>query len=180
MKKQKTKLYLSLIIIFLVSISCSNSKKTFSEDPVSDTSQNDDYALLRGEGNAPQRIVEDLSGSVIILTEKDFIERITAIDNPKGYQYLGQTPCIVSLYADWCKPCGYQTQLMNSMAPDYQGKVVFYRLNVDRASQVKNAFKIEDIPTMFFFKPRGKITTHVGYLNREKLTKMIDEILLNP
>jgi len=180
MKKQQTELYLSLIIIFLIAISCNNSKKTFIEDAVSDTSQNDDYALLRGVRNVPQRTAEDLSGSVIILTEKDFIERITAIDNPKGYQYLGQTPCIVSLYADWCKPCGYQTQLMNSMAPDYKGKVIFYKLNIDKAPLLKATFAIESIPTMFFFKPRGKITIHVGYINRDNLTKMIDEIILNP
>jgi len=177
MKKQKIVLFLLMICVFLLISSCGKSNKSNNEDTVSNNPQTDDYAILR-EPSYP-RVVEDLSGKVNILYEKDFIERITAVDNPKGFQYLGQIPCIVALYADWCKPCGYQTELMSKIAPEYQGRVIFYKLNVDKAPYVKSAFKVENIPMILFFKPRGEISTTVGYLNREKLHKMIEELLLN-
>ena len=168
-----------IIAAFLVTFSCCKSNKTNMEKGGAEEPPIDEYAILR-ESNVTPRIVEDLSGKVIILSETDFIERITILDNPKGFQYLGQTPCIVEFYADWCKPCGYQSELMNMLAPEYQGKVIFYKLNIDRAYQIRGAFKVENIPMILFLKPRGEIVKSVGYLNREKLTQMIDDHLLNP
>jgi len=168
-----------LFFILFLSFSCRHSNHSVNENEPIETSSTDDYALLKGQPITSPRISEDLSGKVIILTEKDFKERITALDNPKGFQYLGQTPCIVQLYADWCRPCGYQSELMNMLAPEYQGNIIFYKLNVDRAYDVRTAFNVESIPMMLFLKPRGPITTSVGFLNKEKLTTMINELLLN-
>jgi len=177
MKKQKR--LLLFIITLLMIFSCGNSTKSNTNEEASGSAQTDDYASLRETGNTTQGIVEDLSGKVIIITEDEFIERITELDNPKGFQYLGRTPCIVLLYADWCKPCGYQTQLMREIAPEYQGRVIFYRLNVDKAQHLKYVFNVESIPMILYFKPHHKISTTVGYLNRENFKKTIDDILLN-
>ena len=179
MKKQKIEFLILLIITMLFMLSCRNSNKSNVEVSTQDNSNNDDYALLRGVNPSP-RIVEDLSGTVIILTENDFIERITALDHPKGFQYLGHTPCIVELYADWCKPCGYLSELMRKMAPAYQGKVIFYKLNIDKAPYIKLAFNVENIPKILYFKPFCEVKSTVGYLNEEKLTRTINEFLLNP
>jgi thioredoxin-like negative regulator of GroEL len=173
----KKRYFVLPFIIILLAFSCKNTSKLNTENDASENTATDDYAILRAP-NTPQRIAEDFSGKVIILTEKDFIERITAIDNPKGFQYLGQTPCIVEFYAAWCKPCGYQSELLSMVAPEYQGRVIFYKLNIDRAYQLSQAFDVKDIPMLLFFKPRGSITIHVGYKNREKLTKLIDDLLL--
>jgi thioredoxin-like negative regulator of GroEL len=165
------------MISLLLFLSCGNHKKS-ATDVISELTQTDDYAILRNQ-NIASRVVEDFSGRVIVINEKDFSERITAIDNRKGFQYLGQTPCIVLIWAEWCKPCGYQAELMNRLAPDYKGKVIFYKLNIDKAHHIRTAFKVVDIPTILFFKPRGEIVTFVGYMNREKFTQMIADHLLN-
>ncbi|MCL1850035.1 MAG: thioredoxin domain-containing protein [Bacteroidetes bacterium] len=168
-----------IIIVLLLTFFCCKSNKINTENAVSEEPQTDDYAILRETNNISPRIVEDLSGKVILLTEKDFIEHITAIDNPKGFQYLGQTPCVVEIYADWCTPCFYQSQLLNKLAPEYQGKVIFYKLNIDKAYGVRSVFKVENIPVLLFFKPRGNVVTSVGYLNQEKMTQIIEDLLLN-
>ena len=162
----------------LLALSCGNSKKMNMENEFPLKTQTDEYAILR-ETKTISKIVEDLSGKVVILTENDFIERITALDNPKGFQYLGQTPCIVEFYADWCKPCGYQSELLRLLAPEYKGQVIFYKLNIDKAYQIRNAFNVENIPMILFLKPRKGIVKSVGYLNKEKLTQMIADNLLN-
>ena len=180
MKMKKKYLVLILFVTAVSVLTCCNSKKYDVKEEVIEEPEIDEYAVLFDTNNTPNRATENLSGEVIIITENDFIERITEIDNPKGFQYLGQTPCIVELYADRCKPCIVQTGLMNEMAPDYKGKVIFYRLNIDRAYGVANAFKVKNIPMMLYFKPRGKFSTTVGYLNKAELTDMIDKLLLNP
>jgi len=168
-----------LLFIIAISFSCRNFKNSISEDEIPVTSTTDDYTLLRAPCLTTQRIEEDLSGKVIILTEKDFIEKITTIDNSKGFQYLGRTPCIVELYAGWCKPCVYQSQVLNELASEYQGKVIFYKLNVDKAFAVRDAFNVTSIPMILYFKIHTEVKTTVGFLSREKLLNTIDELLLN-
>jgi len=146
---------------------------------VLEDTKTDDYDLLKTP-KTHERIPEDLSGRVIVISEKEFTERITAIDNPKGFQYLGQTPCIVDLYASWCKPCGFLSQLLNELAPEYKGKVIFYKVDIDKAREIAFVFNVKSIPMLLYFKPHGPISSTVGYLNREELIKAIDDYLLNP
>jgi thioredoxin-like negative regulator of GroEL len=160
--------------------SCGNSANSTADNSVSNNSEPDEYAVLFHSNKESQIMAEDLSGKVIVISEKDFIERITDLENPKGFQYKGQTPCVVQIFAYWCTPCTYQSNLLSMMAPEYQGKVIFYKIDIDKAYGVKSAFKVEDVPVMLFFKPRGEISKTVGLLNREKLTNMIEEFLLNP
>ena len=173
-------LVIPLITMILLTSSCGSSNISNTENPISEDSQIDDYAIFKEPANLSQKTVENLSGKVIVIYENDFIERITTLDNPKGFQYLGKTPCIVSLYADWCKPCGYLSQLLNELAPEYQGKVIFYKLNVDRARAVVDAFNVTNIPKILYFKPHSEVKSTLGYLNREELKKKIDDILLKP
>jgi thioredoxin-like negative regulator of GroEL len=162
----------------MLSFSCGSSNTSFIESYDAENPQTDDYATLKRL--QPQKIEEDLSGGVIIITEKDFIERITDLDNPKGFQYKGRTPCMVELYADWCKPCGYLSELMRNLAPEYQGKVIFYKLNIDKAAGINYAFNVKEIPKILYFKPHGEVSSTVGYLNRKKIKNTIDKLLLNP
>jgi len=172
--------FLLVSLTMLLTLSCGSSNSSGADNSIREDSQNDEYALLSEQNVDSHKIVEDLSGKVIVLSENDFIERITALDNPKGFQYLGQTPCIVELYADWCKPCGYLSQLMNELSPEYQGKVIFYKINIDRAKGMTKAFNVRSIPKILYFKPLEEVKSTVGYLNREELKKAIDEYLLKP
>jgi thioredoxin-like negative regulator of GroEL len=167
-----------LMIAALVITNCKSTKSNTAE--VVEEPQPDEYAILGEQNRADERTLENLSGTVIVLTEKEFSERITEINNPKGFRYLGQTPCVVEFFAHWCKPCAAQSALMNDMAPDYKGKVIFYKLDIDKAYSVRDAFNVESIPMMLYFKPRGAVFTTVGYLNRAELTNQIDKLLLNP
>jgi thiol-disulfide isomerase/thioredoxin len=166
--------------MMLLAFACSNSNVSSTDYTDAEEAQADEYAMLRESGNATQKIVEDLSGKVIVLSEKDFIERITDLDNSKGFQYKGKTPCIVELYADWCKPCGYLSQLLNELAPEYQGKVIFYKLNIEKTPNVKKSFKVIEIPKILYFKPHREVSSTLGFLNRNELIKKIDDILLKP
>jgi len=180
MKIQKKNLGLLLILLTVFTISCNRAKNSAQGQIDAEKPQIDEYAALFEESKPVQKITEDLSGKVIILTEKEFIERITDIDNPKGFQYKGQTPCVVEIFAYTCKFCTYQSDLLNVLAPEYQGKVIFYKIDIDKAYDVRTAFKVDNIPTLLFFEPKGKYTSMIGYQNREKLTNLIDELLLKP
>jgi len=179
MEIKKKTFAITFIIMILLVLSCGNTNTSNTDEVTSEDAKADDYALLK-DLDRPEKIAEDLSGEVIILSEKDFIERITVLDNSKGFQYLGQTPCIVDLYASWCKPCGMLSENLRALAPEYQGKVIFYKVDIDKAREIAYVFNVQSIPMLLFFKPRGTISSSVGYLTKEELRKAIDEYLLNP
>ena len=168
METPKKNFALVFIVMMLLMLSCGNSGTSNMDHVDSKDAKVDDYASLR-DVSKPEKIAENLSGEVIILSEKDFIERITAIDNPKGFQYLGKTPCIVDFYASWCKPCGLLSENLRILAPEYQGKVIFYKLDIDKAREVAYIFNVQSIPMLLFFKPRGTISSTVGYLTIEDI-----------
>ena len=179
MKILQKNLVLLFVIMMAIALSCGNSNIPHTENIVPENAETNDYDQLKKPTQAG-RISEDLSGRVIVLSEKEFTERITALDNPKGFQYLGQTPCIVDLYASWCKPCGYLSQSLSELAPEYKGKVIFYKVDIDKAREIAFVFNVKSIPMLLYFKPHGSISSTVGYLNREELKKAINDYLLNP
>jgi len=70
--------------------------------------------------------------------------------------------------------------VLNELAPEYKGKVIFYKLNTDYAKEVVKAFNVVSIPKILYFKPYGKVSSSLGFLNKEEMKKMIDDILLKP
>ena len=180
MKILQKNLVLLFVMVITIALSCGNSNIPNTENTVPEDAATDGYDLLKNPTQAPERIPEDLSGRVIVLSEKEFTERITALGNPKGFQYLGQTPCIVDLYASWCKPCGFLSQTLNELAPEYKGKVIFYKVDIDKAKEIAFEFNVKSIPMLLYFKPHGAISSTVGYLSKEELKQAIDKYLLNP
>ena len=120
---------------------------------------------------------EDLSGNIIMLDNESFAARITDIDNEKGFQYKGMTPCIVDFYADWCGPCNRLHPVLVDLAKEYKGKLIIYKINTDKATNTANALGINSIPTLLFFKRNTQPGVIRGALSKKDLKKVIDQFL---
>jgi len=180
MKIQKRHFVLLLLLILTLSLLSCKSGQSNEENTVTEVTKTDDYELLRNPAKAPQRMSEDLSGRVIVLSETDFEERITQLNNPKGFQYKGQTPCIVLLHTFRCAPSTTQAEIMNDLAPEFKGKVIFYKIDLDRARGLVKDFKVKRTPVILYFKPHEAIKSTVGQLNPDELRNAIEKYLLNP
>lgn len=120
---------------------------------------------------------EDLSGNIIMLDDESFAARITDIDNEKGFQYKGMTPCIVDFYADWCGPCNRLHPVLVELAKEYKGKLIIYKINTDKATNTATALGINSIPTLLFFKRNTQPGVIRGALPKKDLKKIIDQFL---
>lgn len=165
---------LALLVVFLFN-SCKNEKKDEKNGAVAEA--------VKVEPVEPNTVTpkyeEDLSGNLIVITEEEFSEKIMDINNPKGFQYKGRTPCIVDFYADWCRPCSFLNPVLISLAKEYQSKIIIYKINADKAQIVCNAIGIANLPTLLFLKSNSMPTIVEGFVPEEELRSIIDELLLS-
>jgi thioredoxin 1 len=84
---------------------------------------------------------------------------------------------VVDLWAEWCYPCKMVEPIVEELASEYKGKVVFGKLNVDENPATAEAFDVMAIPTLLVFRD-GKLANRiVGAMPKGPLKSKIDQIL---
>ncbi|MDR0742787.1 MAG: thioredoxin [Tannerella sp.] len=118
--------------------------------------------------------------TVAVLNKAAFLEKIYNYEkHPKEWIYEGNLPCIIDFYADWCPPCKKVAPVLKELASEYEGRVIIYKINVDKEKELAKAFGISSIPTFLFIPAKGNPQSAVGVLPRESFVKVIEEFLLH-
>jgi thioredoxin 1 len=86
---------------------------------------------------------------------------------------------VVDLWAPWCGPCRMVTPIIENLAKEYVGKIVFGKLNVDENPDTSRKFGIMSIPTIIIFKNGKPIDKVIGALPKEALEQRIGKYLPN-
>ena len=84
---------------------------------------------------------------------------------------------ILDCWAEWCGPCRMIGPIIEELAGEMKGKVVFGKLNVDENIQTANKYKISAIPTLMVFKNGKLIDKLVGAYPKTTLTGKIQKYL---
>ncbi len=80
---------------------------------------------------------------------------------------------VVDCWAPWCAPCHMVAPVIEEMARDYAGRILFGKLNVDENREVATQYQIMSIPTLLVFK-NGKLADRiVGAMPRQMLEPKI-------
>ena len=80
---------------------------------------------------------------------------------------------VVDCWAPWCAPCHIVAPIIEELARDYAGKILFGKLNVDENREVAAQYQIMGIPTLLVFKD-GKLADRiVGAMPRQVLERKI-------
>jgi thioredoxin 1 len=77
----------------------------------------------------------------VTITDSTFVETV------KKYPLV-----VIDCWAQWCGPCRMVAPIIEELAKEYAGKIVFGKLNVDENPRVSTEFAIMAIPTIFIFK----------------------------
>lgn len=78
-------------------------------------------------------------------------------------------PVLLDFNAEWCVPCKRMAPILEKLAVDWAGKVVFYQIDADVNTDLVMKFGIMSIPTIILVKAGKEVQRTTGLQNREKL-----------
>ena len=80
---------------------------------------------------------------------------------------------VIDCWAPWCGPCRMIGPVIEELAKEMQGKIVFGKLNVDENPQTSMKYGIMSIPTMLVFKNGQLADRFVGAMPKEMLLQKL-------
>ncbi len=116
--------------------------------------------------------------TVNYLTTEQFKQKVFNYTTEKEWKYKGDKPCIIDFYTTWCGPCKRLAPIMEELATEYAGKVYFYKMDVEKETEIAQAFNITSFPRILYIPKSGKPMMQIGLQPKEQIKEIIDEQLL--
>jgi thioredoxin len=114
-----------------------------------------------------------------LLTKDTFLKKVwDFIENPKEFKYLGDKPCMIDFYADWCGPCRRIAPFMDDLSQSYAKDIYVYKINIDQQKELAALFKATNIPLVIFIPMKGQPASAMGAQPKDIYEKYVREILL--
>lgn len=76
---------------------------------------------------------------------------------------------VIDCWATWCGPCRTIAPIIEELAREYAGKVLFGKLDVDKNRAVAMQYQINSIPTLIMFSHGKLVNRIVGALPKHAL-----------
>jgi len=85
---------------------------------------------------------------------------------------------LVDFFATWCGPCRMTAPIMKDLAKEYAGKIVIYKVNVDKERELAALFNASSIPLFVFIPMEGEPQLFRGAADKATYQKAIEDFLL--
>lgn len=117
--------------------------------------------------------------ATIELTKQDFLSKVANFEqSPTEWKYLGDKPCLIDFYANWCGPCKAIAPTLEEIATEYTEQIYVYKVNTENEQDLAAAFGIRSIPSLLFVPMKEQPQMAQGALPKEALRKAIQDVLL--
>lgn len=87
-------------------------------------------------------------------------------------------PYVLDLYAPWCMPCQMMHPIFEKLADQFNGKIIFFRADVDKSPSLLSNFGVKGVPTFIFFDKDGSIKERIyGQIIEDDLIEILNNLL---
>ena len=86
-------------------------------------------------------------------------------------------PVVVDFWAPWCRPCIMTAPILEELAKEYDGKINFTKINVDKSAKTATKYGIMAIPNLMIFKNGKPASQIVAYKPKAELKRNLDAVL---
>jgi thioredoxin 1 len=108
-----------------------------------------------------------MAAHIVALTDDTFDETIHA----------ATTPVVVDFWASWCGPCKMLEPVLEDLAEELAGSVVFAKLNVDEELETCRRLDVMSMPTLIVFRDGEPVKRLVGARPKAALREALSEFL---
>ncbi len=141
------------------------TKENFSQAPVDETQVLDELEQIR------EKKMRELKNQMstpkiekpIVVSDRNFDQTV------KNYPLI-----VVDCWAAWCAPCRAIAPIVEELAKEYSGKVVFGKLNVDENPETAQRYGVMAIPTLLVMKEGKEVDRVVGVLPKNQLEAKVN------
>jgi thioredoxin len=167
------------------------SMQTCTSQPETNKNSSNTQELTEQESSATTKKINIISETKEIIdkpvhiTKADFLAKIMDYEkNPTKWVFQGELPCLIDFYADWCAPCRQTAPILDELAREYSGKIIIYKIDVQKERELASVFGIQSIPAFLYCPLSGNPTMSTGIAgSRDETKKMfiqqIESFLLN-
>lgn len=82
---------------------------------------------------------------------------------------------VVDFWAEWCAPCRILSPIIDELSKEYQGRVTFVKVNVDKNQNVAAKYSVFAVPTLIVFKSSKPVDRIIGVLSKSEIKKWIEK-----
>ncbi|HYX56712.1 MAG TPA: thioredoxin [Nitrososphaeraceae archaeon] len=126
-----------------------------------------------------QRKMAELQKALTSKTTMSSIREPIMLTDSNFKNELSKYPILlIDFWAPWCGPCKMISPIIEQLAREYTGKVVFGKVNIDENRMITQSFGIQSIPTMIIFKNGKAVDIVVGAIPKAQLETRLHQQLL--
>ena len=103
----------------------------------------------------------------INVTESDFEEMVEK----------SNIPVMVDFWAEWCGPCKMIAPTLDQLAEEFDGKVLFAKVDVDSNPNLSLKFFVRSIPMNVIFKDGKPVDQIVGGVGKQHFAEKLNAVV---
>ena len=88
-----------------------------------------------------------------------------------------EKPVLVDFYATWCGPCKAMEPIVKEVARAAEGKARVVKVDIDKRTQLAQAYNVNAVPTFMIFKNGKAVWRHAGMIDKHTLLNTINSVV---
>jgi putative thioredoxin len=118
---------------------------------------------------APGTPAESAGAVVMDITDANFVA--------EAVKRSDEVPVVVDFWAPWCGPCKTLSPVLEKLAEEFGGRFLLAKVDVDANPQLKTAFQIQSVPSVFAVLRGQPVPLFQGAQPEAQIRQILTELL---